>query len=338
MLPKNYRIKIEKNLKKLWDVWRTLGLYSEGSNIAISPEEAIIGLCIFGRYDQRLFDEALSIIILHSRFISKNRLQFILKKIDKDSKRVFHVIASILQKFGDDSRFVSIIEDKTHGNNQEFFINLNNRILFTGKKEDNLFLQFSFKRNIFAVSEKIRNLQFISQINPWIKAKLIYGNTVRADIVIELINRENCTAPDIAYKTGYTQKSVWNVLKDFELAGFVNGKKSFNRIVYSLSDSGKKQFSQFRLKKTPPNISGWLKMGHYISAIKNYLKMHQNYLYNQRKNRLKGCLKVLKFKHPEANILIYKYRNITEGIAFENFKFIKPRLLPFLPFFLKLLN
>lgn len=294
MLPENYKIKIEKNLKKLWDVWRTLGLYSEGPNIAISPEEAIIGLCIFGRYDQRLFDEALSFIILHSRFISKNRLQFILKKIDKDSKRVFHVIASILQKLGDDSRFVSIIEDINHENNQEFFINLNNRILFTGKKEDKLFLQFRFRRNTFAVSEKIRNLQFISQTNPWIKAKLIYGNTVRADIVIELINRKNCTAPDIAYKTGYTQKSVWNVLKDFELASFINGEKSFNRIVYNLSDSGKKQFSQFRLKKTPPNISDWLKMGHYISAIKKLPEDASELLIQSEEKKVERLLEGIK--------------------------------------------
>jgi len=294
MLPKNYKFEIEKNLKELWEVWRSLGLYSEGSDRALSPEEAIIGLCIFGRYDQRLFDEALSFIILHSKLISKNRLQYILKKIDKDSKRVFCVIALILNKLGADSRFVSMIDEKNNEENQSFFINPNKKILFSGKTQDEIFLQFGFKRNIFTVSKKIRNLQFVSQVNPWIKAKLIYGNTVRADIVIELINRKDCTAPDIAYKTGYTQKSVWNVLKDFELAGFVNGKKSFNRIVYNLSHSGKKQFYQFKLNKTLPNISDWIKTGHYISAIKKLPKDASELLIQSEKKKIERLFKTIK--------------------------------------------
>ncbi len=294
MLPENYKVKIEKNLKKLWDVWLTLGLFGEGSTLAMSPEEAIIGLCILGRYDQRLFDEALSFIILHSRFISKNRLQYILKKIDKDSIRVFYVIASILKKQGDDSRFVSIFEDVNKENDQTFFIKFNNRRLFTGKNEDKQFLQFGFKRNTFVVSDKIRNLRYISQTNPWIKAKLLFGNTVRADIVIELINSGNCIAPVIASKTGYTQKSAWNVLKDFELANIVIGERSFNRIVYNLTDSGKKQFSSFRIKNKVPDVSEWIKMGHFISALKKLPEDASELLKQSEEKRVERLLKDLK--------------------------------------------
>ena len=293
MLPKNYKLIIENNLEKLWNIWRTLGFFSEGHTIAMSPEEAIIGLCILGRYDQRLFDEALSFILFHSRLISKNRLKFNLKRIDDDSKKVFCVIASILKKHAGDSRFVSIVKDVNKKDDQIFFLNLNNQKLFTGKSEDKLFLQFGFKRNTFVISDKTRNLRYISQNNPWIKAKLIFGNTIRADIAIELINSGNCIAPVIASKTGYSQKSVWNILKDFEIAGFVNGEKSFNRIVYTLTDSGKKQFSQFRIKNIVPDVSEWIKIGHFISALKKLPKDASELLIQSEEKRVERLLKDL---------------------------------------------
>ena len=107
MLPENYKIQVADYIEELWSVWRSLGVYSEGAVLSMAPEEAIIGLCILGRYDQRLFDEALSFIIQYSRFISKNRLLSLIKKIDEDSKRVFYIIAAFLGKMSNDMRFTS---------------------------------------------------------------------------------------------------------------------------------------------------------------------------------------------------------------------------------------
>ncbi len=47
---------------------------------------------------------------------------------------------------------------------------------------------------------------------------------------MELISNNKYTSPSIAFNTGYTQKSIWNILKDFELAGIVTGKKISNKI------------------------------------------------------------------------------------------------------------
>ena len=273
MLPENYKIQVTDYIEELWSVWRSLGVYSEGVVLPMAPEEAIIGLCVLGRYDQRLFDEALSFIIQYSRFISKNRLLSLVKKIDEDSKIVFHIVAAFLEKMSNDTRFTALFNHFNKLNEKSFFRSLQNRAFFTGKKEDHLFLQFGFKRNIFTKSDKLRNLKFVSDNNQWVKAKLVFGNTVRADTVMELICNKKCTGPTIAFNTGYTQKSIWNVLTDFESAGLVTGKKHFNRIIYCLSNAGEKQFSQFRIKKKPPDISRWIKSGHYLSA---FIKLPQN--------------------------------------------------------------
>ncbi|MBW1814096.1 MAG: hypothetical protein JRJ39_10645, partial [Deltaproteobacteria bacterium] len=121
MLPENYKIQATDYIEELWSVWRSLGVYSEGIVLPMAPEEAIIGLCILGRYDQRLFDEALSFIIQHSRFISKNRLLSLVKKIDEDSKIVFHIIAAFLEKMSNDTRFTALFKHFNNLNEKSFF-------------------------------------------------------------------------------------------------------------------------------------------------------------------------------------------------------------------------
>ena len=165
MLPENYKIQVTDYIEELWSVWRSLGVYSEGVVLPMAPEEAIIGLCVLGRYDQRLFDEALSFIIQYSRFISKNRLLSLVKKIDEDSKMVFHIVAAYLEKMSNDRRFTALFKHFNKLNEKSFFRSLQNRVFFTGKKEDHLFLQFGFKRNIFTKSDKLRNLKFVSDNN-----------------------------------------------------------------------------------------------------------------------------------------------------------------------------
>ena len=290
MLPENYKIQVADYIEELWSVWRSLGVYSEGAVLSMAPEEAIIGLCILGRYDQRLFDEALSFIIQYSRFISKNRLLSLIKKIDEDSKRVFYIIAAFLGKMSNDMRFTSLSKEYNKLNEKPFFTSLTNRVFFTGKKEDQFFLQYGFKRNIFTKSDKLRNLKFVSEKNQWIKAKLVFGNTVRADTVMELVCNNNCTAPIIASNTGYTQKSIWNVLTDFESAGLVTGKKSFNRIIYCLSHVGEKQFFQFRIKKKPPDISRWIKSGYYLSAFSKLPENASDLLIRSEEKRIEKVI------------------------------------------------
>jgi hypothetical protein len=110
MLPEKYKIQSSLFLEELWNVWCSLGIYTDGRTYAMAPEEAVVGLCIFGRYEQSLFDEALTFILQYSRIFSKNRLLYLVKKIDDDSKRVFQVVAYLIEKIShdkEDSQLVS---------------------------------------------------------------------------------------------------------------------------------------------------------------------------------------------------------------------------------------
>jgi hypothetical protein len=268
MLPENFKIQLHNYIDELWKVWRSFGVYSEGKAIALAPEEAIIGLCIFGRYDQRLFDEALSFIIENPGFISKNRLLSLEKKIAPDAKKVFNIIGTFMNEFAGDKRFITG-KQPADSKARPFFLSVENNILFSGKTEDPIFLEWGFKRNIFNKSKKLRSLNFVSENNPWIKAKLVFGNTARADTLMELIRATKNTAPVIAFNTGYTQKTIWNILGDFELAGLVTGIKTSNKIIYTLSEPGKTQFKSFFINKSIPDISDWIKAGYYLSAFNN---------------------------------------------------------------------
>jgi hypothetical protein len=286
MLPKNFKTELQNHIEQLWSVWRSLGVYSEGKITAMPPEEAIIGLCIFGRYDQRLFDEALSFVIQNNRFLSKNRLLSLVEKIDPDAKKVFQVMGIFLEDFANDKRFILPGNKTADFTAKPFFISLQNGGQFSGKTEDPIFLKAGFKRNTFSKSEKLRNLNFVSENNQWIRAKLVFGNTVRADTIMELVRNNKVTGPGIAFNTGYTQKSIWNILSDFELAGLVTGEKSFNRIIYTLSEKGRKQFKDFTIDKKIPDVSNWIKAGYYLSAFYNLPENASDLLIKSEEKRL----------------------------------------------------
>lgn len=297
MLPQAYKIQTSHCLDELWNVWCSLGVYSDGKISSMAPEEAIVGLCIFGRYEQRLFDEALTFILQYSRILSKNRLLYLVTKIDDDSKRVFQVVVYLLEKMCYDKRFSSLLSSKSEKILEEpFFISMQNKVSFSGKNLDLIFIQFGYERNVFTKSKKLRNLTFISEKNQWVKAKLLFGNTIRVDTIMELICNKNCTAPMLAFNTGYTQKSIWNVLTDWESAGLVIGKKSLNRIIYNLSNDGEKLFSQFKVKKNPPSISNWIKLGHHVSALSKLPYNASDLLIKTEEKRIENMISELKIE------------------------------------------
>lgn len=268
MLPQRYKDEIEKSIAELWKVWRSLGLYSDGEYVPMAPEEAIAGLIVLGRYDQRLFDEALSFILSNSLLLSKNRLVSIVQKMDDDSKKVFRAIAYILAEKRKDVRFKSFVESSKKMESTNLFESIDGTTIFIGKERDALFQKVGFIRNKFYESSKNRNLKFVSDHNPWIKAKLIFGNSVKVDTIMDLIINKNCTAPMISQNTGYTQKSVWNVLNDFDNAGIINQKKVSNKIYYSFNSIGNKFFLDFKVKKKIPDVNEWVILGHYLCALK----------------------------------------------------------------------
>jgi hypothetical protein len=272
MLPEKYKALCRLHLDNLWRAWRGLGMFSEGPFFTMGLEEALCGLCVFGRYDQRLFDEAVSLILAHPGLVNKNKIAGLLQKADPDTTTVHSVITHLLASSGNRSRVLPEQKTKTSplsgAKNEPFFLSTDGNPDFTGKAIDPVFTHLGWQRNVFHRSDTVPQLSTMAAINPWIRAKLVYGNSVRADVVLHLL-AGSATAPDIARKSGFTQKSVWNVLDDFLAAGLVTSTPAQNRLVYSLTKNGTAQFSLVQPGKKAVSLwQEWKTAGHYLFHLK----------------------------------------------------------------------
>ena len=187
MLPEKYKELCRSHLDNLWRAWRGLGMFSDGPYSIMGIEEAVCGLCVFGRFDQRLFDEAVSLLLVHPGLINKNKIAGLLQKTDPDSTTVFSIIAHLFSSMCNDNRLLSVKKISTPSlsgaKKDPFFSSIDGNAVYPGKTIDHVFAHLGWKRNVFQRSDTAPQLSKIASINPWVRGKLIYGNSVRADVV-----------------------------------------------------------------------------------------------------------------------------------------------------------
>jgi hypothetical protein len=272
MLPEKYKALCRLHVENLWRSWRGLGLFSDGPVYIMGIEEALLGLCVFGRYDQRLFDEAVSLVLSYPDLINKNKISSLIQNADPDSMTIFSAIAELISSSSGDHRLLAILKIKSTSRpgtgGEPFFLTIEGKPIPAGRENDAGFARIGWKRNIFRKSGTVPQLSTIAAVNPWIRGKLIYGNSIRSDVILNLLTG-GTTAPEIARKCGFTQKSVWNILDDFSAAGLVTSTPVLNKLSYVLTKDGLSQFSLLRPGKNAVSLwQEWKTSGHYIFHLK----------------------------------------------------------------------
>jgi hypothetical protein len=148
-----------------------------------------------------------------------------------------------------------------------FFQSLQYPSSFSAGKPDPTYHDYGWLRNRFFCSSNVPPLSTIASLNPWVRAKLIFGNTGRVDGILSLLLGEE-TAPDIARKTGCTSKGAWNILTDLEYAGIATSRQVLNKWVFRLSEEGRKRFSFLDPGKNAVSFwEQWRESGYYLHFL-----------------------------------------------------------------------
>ena len=270
MLPEKYKRIITGNIDTLWKIWRGLGLFSDGDRLLASPEEALFGLCVFGRYDQRLYDEAVSLLSSYPDLIYKNKISYFLRNADETTRSVFAVLCTGFPATPSGKRMQTIIpavKNVKQNSVVPFFLSLQHAASFIAGKPDPTYQEYGWLRNRFHRSSNVPSLSTIATLNPWARAKLIFGNTGRVDVILSLL-QSSATAPDIARKTGCTPKGAWNILTDLEHAGIAVSRQVQNKRVFLLSEDGRKKLSFLDPgKKAASFFEQWRELGYYLHFL-----------------------------------------------------------------------
>jgi DNA-binding transcriptional ArsR family regulator len=260
---------LKNHLNRLWSAWGALGIYADTKKEDVGLEESFIMLCIIGRFDGRLFDEALSIAITLSRYFSLNKLKYWSNFLDKDSKQVFDCLSAIVIEKSGEKRLSKLVPiKKDYGPLKSLFLNVNYETVPHGRSCDDLFLQYGLVRNNFQLSENIIPLKALATKSPSLKAKLIFGVGVASDILTKLATMGSYTASELARHTGYSKQAISKYLQNLEIAGIVTSMPVRDKKFFSLQKSKSKLFSDF---KVPKRNFRWfvdvLKFGYYYHTI-----------------------------------------------------------------------
>jgi hypothetical protein len=215
--------------------------------------------CI-GHFDQRLFDEALSIIKEHPGIVRVPFIKYWSKMMDPDSQFRLYLML-------DFCKISKLKKSKMISPPENFFKNVSQKITINGQKLDPYFKQFGFKRNLFSHSSHVPSLRDISDINPFVKMRLSSGFQAQSDIWVYLLYFKELTVPKIQSLLGVTAKSAWNILQNMHQAGWVT-KKSIGKVDrYQISNNANKSFSYIKTSKLHTIPVDWIKLGHHLSVI-----------------------------------------------------------------------
>jgi DNA-binding transcriptional ArsR family regulator len=260
---------LEDLVNRLWSAWGALGIYADVKKEDMGLEDSFIALCIVGRFDSRLFDEALSIAITFSRYFSMNKLKYWSNYLDDASKQIFDCLLAVVIKISGEKRLSKLVSlEKGHDLTTPLFLNVNNDAIPYGRICDDLFIQYGFARNRFQLSKNIASLATLAADSPSLKAKLVFGVGVASDIITKLATMESYTASELARQTGYSKQAISKYLQNMEIAGMVSSESVREKKYYSILKSKSKFFSEFKISQRNFQwLIDFIKFGYYYHAF-----------------------------------------------------------------------
>lgn len=260
MFPKKLTNSLDIELDLLWSTWSGLGLYAQAKPLTASPETCLVGMACIGHFDQRLFDEALSLVRAHPGIIRVPFVKYWAKMMDPNSQCRLNLIL-------DFCKIPKLQTQSTVNPPENFFKNTNQTSSLNGRQLDPYFEKFGYKRNPFLHSNHVPELTKISDMNPFVKMRLTSGFQAQSDVWVYLLHFKELTIPKIQSLLGVTAKSAWNVLQNMHQAGWVT-KKSIGKIdFYKISPNANKAFSFIKATKIQCTPGNWIKLAHRISII-----------------------------------------------------------------------
>jgi hypothetical protein len=262
------------SLQSLYDGWASLGLPFHGTGCTPAlPEALVIGLVTVGRYDQRLFDEALSFLHRNPRIFRSNYFKAWHKFLQPDDQQCLQDILEFcsIKGFGASSNSTKKPER----------LFLHEQTGFVGPKLDPWFESKGWVRNPFEPSTMTPDLKQAALANPWVKMRLSFGILAPSDTLVLAVNSKVLSAPKLGLILGISPKSAWSILQDHVLAGWLTVKTVGRKDFYRPTKDFLKSFSWLRQDESLCTPLDWIESSFRqrwkapASSSKDYLLMWQ---------------------------------------------------------------
>ncbi len=240
-------------LNILWKQWSTVGLYSnleQENKFLIDPESLLCVSCLFGRFNQRLFDEVISWLSENGHLLNIDRLKNVLRLFVNSETNVLGAVAEHLVQKEQKRKWIRVVhfceKNKKEEEIQNLFMTKNSVPVPVVGKFDPVFLRWGFRRNQVNLRTRIQKIDFEKPCNLLLKLRSFFGVSARADIYAFLLFSEGDNSLQVSQKVHFNQRNVYQVLNDLYKSGLVEKKNIGKRSLYTIDHSSWLNF--FRIK------------------------------------------------------------------------------------------
>ena len=229
-------------LRFLWAEWTTLGVSGQDSKPVrhvIDPEALLLFTCSLGRYDPRLFDEALDWLAVNGRFLNVQRMKNILRQEPFRGGQVLSAVADWLLQRGDPLKWNLLARTAPPRPAREgLFYLADGRKMPDPVEKDTVFLAHGFARNPVVLRGYSRPFPADTMPCHLLKLRALLGVSSRCDVLAYLAMNRSGHPREIARETYYSQKAIHDVMNDMACSGVVQSARLGRERTYRISSNG----------------------------------------------------------------------------------------------------
>ena len=229
----------------LWKQWTALGIPGQiavaDSETILDPEALIVFSAGFARYDQRLYDLILDWLLCHSSQINIQRLKAIQIKSEWQDSASLGYIASVMAE-SDAARWKKLADCFAAEASEPtaLFRDMDDRPESFIPICDPPALRCGFRRNLRQKSGKIPTRLPQTPASLLLRIRGLLGISARAETILILLASKHCKVQQIVNRSGFTWKSIQDVLEEMVAGNWVGAVNGSNRgKVYFLNDPEK---------------------------------------------------------------------------------------------------
>ena len=232
---------LEQLLSLLWGQWDALGVQgtvTAEENSIVDPEALILLTAGMGRYDARLFDEAMDWMRLHERLLNIARLQTLLKREAFSGGAVLRAMAKFLGDQRSAAKWTRLIGDQAPSGDEPvpLFLLKDGRAMPFAGKPDPLFAKAGFLRNRVGLRHMTRVFDPDRPANLLMRLRGLFGVSSRAEVVAFLATHPYANAAETAVQTAYLRRTVHNTLVELNLSGCLQARTQGGENRYRLNE------------------------------------------------------------------------------------------------------
>ncbi len=218
---------LESALDLLWGQWTTLGVagHGERENRVIDLDALLLGTCVFGRHEPRLFDEMLDWLGKNGWCINVQRVRSLLRQYGYGCERALAAVAACQAKGAETAKWrrlsLGAAEAEPGAKLEPLFYLADGRSQPAFGRAEPHFARYGFHRGDLELRGMSQAPNPETPASLMFRLRALFGVNARADILAYLLTHPEGHPPEVARQTGYFPKTVQMALAEMACSGAV---------------------------------------------------------------------------------------------------------------------